>query len=314
MTRITALAFLLGVVFVLTAESPAARPRARRERRGAEVAVPEGVRNEAMVYKKIGGVELKLHVSFPKGWKASDKRPGIVFFFGGGWTGGTPGQFESQAVYLASRGMVAARADYRVKSRHGVTPVQCVEDARSAMRYVRANAGKLGIDPQRLCASGGSAGGHLAICTYVAEGVDAAADAREVSPKPNLLVLYNPVLDMIALASRVGDAKQAARISPNQRLTKDVPPAILYYGATDRFLEQAKAYLAKAGELGLKAEVHVAPGVGHAFFNRSPWQARTTYLTDRFLAKHGYLKGEPTVELPEKKVGMTKLDVRPAKP
>src|SRR5688572_17645685 len=77
---------------------------------------------KAFSYKKTKQAELAMHVHFPPGWQKDDKRPAVVFFFGGGWTGGKVEQFEPQAAYLASRGMVAARADYRVKSRHDVTP------------------------------------------------------------------------------------------------------------------------------------------------------------------------------------------------
>jgi acetyl esterase/lipase len=108
---------------------------------------------------KITPVSLEMHVHFPTDWKKDDKRSAIVFFFGGGWTSGTVQQFEPQAAYLASRGMVAARAEYRVKSRHEVTPDACVEDAKSAVRWLRQNAALLGIDPDRIVASGGSAGG-----------------------------------------------------------------------------------------------------------------------------------------------------------
>src|SRR5262245_58991293 len=61
-----------------------------------------------VIYRKTPQAELKLFLHYPPDWKASDTRPAIVFFFGGGWTGGTPTQFERQAEYLASRGMVAA--------------------------------------------------------------------------------------------------------------------------------------------------------------------------------------------------------------
>ena len=71
----------------------------------------------------------------------------IVFFFGGGWVGGTPKQFFPHCTYLASRGMVAISAEYRVKDRHGVTPLECVLDGKSAVRWVRAHASELGIDP-----------------------------------------------------------------------------------------------------------------------------------------------------------------------
>src|SRR4051812_27444980 len=61
-------------------------------------------------YKTIGDVKLDMTIQLPDGWKAEDKRPAIVFFFGGGWSGGSPTQFENQARYLASRGMVAMAA------------------------------------------------------------------------------------------------------------------------------------------------------------------------------------------------------------
>ena len=73
---------------------------------------------EAEVYKKVGDVELKMYLFKPAGHKPTDRRPAIVFFFGGGWRGGTPTQFQQQSKYLASRGMVAMAADYRVLSRH----------------------------------------------------------------------------------------------------------------------------------------------------------------------------------------------------
>src|SRR5581483_11774750 len=155
---------------------------------------PAQDRTESFTYKKTKQADLEMVVHYRSGWQAGDKRPAIVFFFGGGWTNGKITQFEPQAKYLASRGMVAARADYRVKSRHGVSPRECVEDARSAVRWLRQNATRLGIDPDRIVAAGGSAGGHLAACTALSDGVDAADDDRTVSAKPSALVLYNPVL------------------------------------------------------------------------------------------------------------------------
>jgi acetyl esterase/lipase len=116
-------------------------------------------------YKKTPQGDLPIYVHFPKDWTAQDKRPAIVFFFGGAWTGGTVEQFARQAHYLASRGIMAARTDYRVRSRHQTTPDKCVEDAKSAVRWLRKNAAKFGIDPNRIVASGGSAGGHIAACT-----------------------------------------------------------------------------------------------------------------------------------------------------
>jgi acetyl esterase/lipase len=150
---------------------------------------------KTMTYKTVGDRQLNIHIHYPPGWKASDARPAIIFFFGGGWTSGKIEQFQPQAGYFAARGLVAARADYRVKSRDGVTPDKCVEDARSAVRWMRRNAKELGIDPQKLIASGGSAGGHLAACTMIAKSVEAEGDDLSISTIPQAMVLFNPVLN-----------------------------------------------------------------------------------------------------------------------
>ncbi len=102
------------------------------------------------VYRQLDGEPLKLWAFSPKEHRAGDARPAILFFFGGGWTGGTPKQFEQQCRYLASRGMVAMTADYRVASRQKVKAIDCVDDAFHAMRWVRDHAKELGIHPTRL--------------------------------------------------------------------------------------------------------------------------------------------------------------------
>ena len=193
---------------------------------------------KSFVYKKTKQADLELIVHYPPNWKDSDKRPAIVFFFGGGWTGGKIGQFEPQASHLARRGMVAARADYRVKTRHGVTPKECVEDAKSAVRWMRANAAKLGVDPDRIVAAGGSAGGHIAACTAFTPGLDADDEDAKISSKPNALVLFNPVLRFTGipqLMERIGDDEALGKaISPTLHLTKDSPPTLIFFWTADR--------------------------------------------------------------------------------
>ncbi len=270
-------------------------------------AAPElGVKES--VYKQTPQGDLKIHVHLPKGWTAEDKRPAIVFFFGGGWRSGTVEQFRPQAEYLAQRGMVAARADYRVRSRHGTAPDKCIEDARSAVRWLRANAARLGIDPQRIVASGGSAGGHIAACTCTIPGFDAPGEDASISCCPNLLVLFNPVLDTVPIGVQYGMGEFARSISPNHHLSKDIPPTVIFFGTEDRFNEGGKEFIAKSAEFGFKAQMHMAPGQPHGFFNRSPWRERTTFLTDEFLTAHGYLEGKPTLELPPGGVSMEVYD------
>lgn len=251
------------------------------------------------VYKKTPQGELKIHVTFPPGWKDTDRRPGIVFFFGGGWSKGDVKQFAPQADYLASRGMVAARTDYRVKTRHQVSPDACVEDAKSAVRWIRAGAASLGVDPDRIVAAGGSAGGHLAACTAVVEGFEAAGEDAGISSRPNALVLFNPAVDLASMAAPLGLSEETARqITPTLHLRKELPPALVLFGTNDRLLEAGRTFVEKSRALENRAELYLADGQGHGFFNKAPWQERTLYRTDEFLGSLGYLQGPPTLKLP----------------
>lgn len=164
---------------------------------------------------------------------------------------------------------------------------------------MRANAKKLGIDPQRIAAGGGSAGGHTAATTAIVPGFEAEGEDQKVSSQPNLMVLYNPAMDTtIVPENRLGEKALGTKISPNHHLTKDAPPAIILFGTNDRLLTYSKDYVKKAKKLNVEVELWTAEGAKHGFFNRAPWNERTLYLVDRFLGKHGYLEGKPTIELP----------------
>jgi acetyl esterase/lipase len=191
--------------------------------------------------------------------------------------------------------MVAARADYRVKSRHGVTPKECVEDAKSAVRWLRQNAAELGVDPERIAAAGGSAGGHIAACTAFTPGLDAAGEDAAISSKPNALVLFNPVLRFAGipqLMDRIeNDEALGKAISPTLHLTKDSPPALIFFGTADRLAAMGDEFMEKSKGLGHRAELFTAEGQPHGFFNRPPWQVKTTIRMDEFLVSIGYLDG-----------------------
>jgi acetyl esterase/lipase len=223
-----------------------------------------------------------------------------VFFFGGGWRNGSYAQFVPQAEYFASRGLVAACADYRIASQHKTTPDRAVEDARAAFRWVRQNADKLGIDPGKVIGSGGLAGAHLAAAAALLDGFDAGAEDTKVSCNPDALVLYNPPLNLVGFRE-VKDATGndiTRAISPTLGLKKGAPPTLLLFGTADRMLSQGREYLKKAGELGVKAELATAADQPHGFFNRPPWLQATTARADAFLAGLGYLSAKPTVKVP----------------
>jgi acetyl esterase/lipase len=261
-------------------------------------------------YKAVGDVKLNLYLYEPEGQEAEagDKRPAIVFFFGGGWTGGSPGQFEQHCKYLASRGMVAITADYRVASRHNVKAVSCVADAKSAIRYVRQNAAKLGIDPARIAAGGGSAGGHLAACTGVLSGFDEPAEDAKTSSVPNALALFNPAVvlapaagirpleesKITSLADRMGVEPQ--KLSPYHNVRKGAPPTIIFHGQADTTVPYATAELfAKAmTDAGNQCRLVGYEGQTHGFFNQGrsggEYYEKTLAELDQFLVGLGYLK------------------------
>ncbi|MFK7742744.1 MAG: sulfatase-like hydrolase/transferase [Planctomycetota bacterium] len=252
-------------------------------------------------YKTVGGVELRITRWLPQSHRPKDTRPAVVFFFGGGWNGGKLSQFEPQARYLASRGMVAAVADYRVKSRHRTTPFEAVADAKSAVRWLRTHAKRLGIDPERIAAGGGSAGGHLAACTGLIEGLDEPGESTKILSQANALLLFNPVFDNGP--GEYGHKRLGARwreISPRHHIDADAPPTLVFFGSKDIHVPvaTAKSFQAAMQQAGARCDLHIYEGQPHGFFNkfRSVEHYRLTVAAmDRFLASLGWLDGEPTI-------------------
>ena len=256
---------------------------------------------KAIQYKQVEDTKLFLHVFNPKDHKASDRRPAIVFFFGGGWSGGTPKQFEPHCTYLASRGMVAITAEYRVKSRNKTTPFECVKDGKSAIRWVRANAAKLGVDPKRVAAGGGSAGGHVAAATGNCPGLEEEGENLKVSSKPDVLVLFNPVYDNSSKGYGHNRVKPRWKeISPMHNIRKGAPPTIVFLGTKDKLIpvSTAQEYEKRLVAVGSRSELHLYEGATHGFFNKSKGDAYpdTVIKMDDFLNSLGWLKGEPTIK------------------
>ena len=255
------------------------------------------------VYKKVGERELRLYVVKPGDWQATDQRPALVLFHGGGWVGGSPTQFNDQATYLAQRGMVCIQVEYRLVKDVPGPPLQCVQDAKSAMRWVRSHAAELGVDPQRIGAGGGSAGGHLAAFVGLVNGLDDPQDDLQVSPKANALVLFNPVFDNGPERGwgqqRVGDRYR--EFSPAHNITSDDPPAIVFLGRNDALIavDVVARFQANMTAAKVRCEAFYYDGQPHGFFNKDPWKTVTLIETDKFLASLGWLTGEPTLQKPE---------------
>lgn len=299
--------FILILVLALACVADGAE---RKKQRGQPYQ-PELPNAKSEVYKRVGETELSLFIHRPEGHKATDRRPAIVFFFGGGWNSGSPEQFRHHCEYLAARGMVAIAVDYRVASRHGVKVAECVADAKSAMRWVRSNAKRLGIDPERIAAGGGSAGGHLAAATALVPGFDDPSDDKAISPVPNALVLFNPALVLSPLKGaddahfnatieRFGAAPD--ELSPAHHIRAGAPPTILFHGRADTTVPYSgmEWFAKKMKEAGNRCELIGYEGQGHGFFNHGrgggKYFKETMTEADKFLASLKYVSGPPTLQ------------------
>ena len=291
--------FLFGFAFAVSLQ---AAPKPLYEKGGGFAPDERALYKKAFGKKEKVAEELHLEFFYPEGFAKTDSRPCIVFFFGGGWTGGNTNQFYAQSQYLASRGMVAVCAQYR-RALKNTKPVWCVEDARSCIRYLRKHAPELGLDTNRIAAGGGSAGGHLAAATATISAFDCKDDDLTVSAVPDVLVLFNPVFDNGPKG--VGHDRLGAdykKFSPIDNLDGKQPPTIVFLGDCDKHLPVASA---KRYEKTMKAKGNVCKtciyeGKGHGFFNLHK-NGRDSFVvtmteTDLFLAGLGYLEGKPRVE------------------
>jgi acetyl esterase/lipase len=253
--------------------------------------------DQVITYKKIGGRTLTLHVFNPPGLKPGEQRPAIVFFFGGGWVSGDPSHFYNQSRYLAAKGMVAVCADYRTRNKDQTTPAECVKDGKSAMRWVRSHAEKLCIDPDRLAAGGGSAGGHVAAAVAALKGFNEGGEDTSVSCRPDALILFNPVFDNGPGGyghDRVTDYWQD--FSPLHNIDKSMPPTLVMLGTKDVLVpvSAAEKYKARMEESGLRCDLILYEGQPHGFFNKDKY-SETMSETEAFLVSLGWLAENSSV-------------------
>ena len=253
-------------------------------------------------YKQTPESELRIYFKMPEGWSENDKRPVMVFFFGGGWSGGSPFACVREAEHFAKNGVVVGLADYRVRNRQGTMLDKCAEDARSAVRWVRANCTKLGADPARLIAGGGSAGGHIAACTAIADAPNSDTDDLRVSCIPNALLLYYPVASLVD-DSRAGAFKRllgeelALKLSPARHVAKSWPPTLMFSGTADIELRNGILLHNKAKEAGVNFELYLAAGRGHGVARTAPRSFSWLQYASDFFMRAGVVVRGPSPEV-----------------
>ena len=239
----------------------------------------------------------QLYLFRPRGLAADDLRPCVFFIHGGGW-GGVPEQFAAQCVHLAQLGLVAITIHFR---RPSPSPVDSLADTLAAWRWVKANAAACNVDPARIVASGGSAGGHLALAMVTIPGCDHADDDLDIPIDPAALVLFNPVIDLVA-GWEDGQQKcrnaglDPAEFSPAHKLKPGLPPTLVMSGSDDPLItpEQLTAFKQRMDEHGNSCRVIIYPGCEHGFFNygrnNNVYFDQTLAELRSFLRELGYLQ------------------------
>lgn len=257
------LAFLLvagAMMFnCLAGPDPAALPASQ------SVAQASAHEFKRVTYREVDGTALQLRVFSPSGVAPSEGRPGIIFFFGGGWSAWNPEQFYPFARHFAAKGCVVFCAEYRVGSRHKTTPHAAVADAHAALSFVRAHAAELGVASDRIAVGGGSSGGHLAACTAL---------MTNQAAQPAALLLLGSVLDTSA-AGFTGGLKPGslADISPQPHIRAGLPPTLILHGTADQTVPfaQAKKFYSAMRDAGNVCELKAFKGRGHGMgFSTAP--------------------------------------------
>ena len=205
----------------------------------------------------------------------------------------TPSQFNAQSQHFAERSLVCIEVQYRLlRAKGGEPPQVCIQDSKSAMRWVRSHAAELGIDTQRIAASGGSAGGHLAACTAFIEELDDVQDDLTISAKPQALMLFNPVFDNGPGEYGYERVKERYKqFSPAHNIGPGAPPTIVFLGTRDQLIPVAtvERFQRAMTAAGARCEAKFFEGKGHGFFNAPPARTETLQAADEFLVSLGWL-------------------------
>lgn len=275
--------------------------------------------NEPIVltYKTVGEKKLNVHIYKPADYKAGEKRPVLFMIHGGGWASPGPFHMAHMCRYFALRGMIGVNVEYRLVSKETTIRIRdCIVDCRDALRFIRKEAPKLGIDPARIVVGGESAGGHLAACLALSVDPDNPGKTEE-GVAPSAALLYDPSLNLPKIPWMKGHAGVAAkpdspkdetwedrakRVSPNEYVRKGLPPIMLMHGTKDGCVpvSQADEFHNKVRRAKNKIKYHRIKDWGHAFlipnYGKEEQIEKSMDLTDRYLASLGYVKGKPILK------------------
>ena len=272
-------------------------------------AFPGGVTGLADVtYQSLTGFRPAIvDIYLPPGAGPAKRAPLVLYVHGGGWIGGHTRQsgafsdFPKVLASLAKEGFVVASLEYRLAA-EAPFPAQ-LQDARAALRFLKANAAKYGIDPARTAIWGGSAGGHLAALTALSCGDHSfdAAPAPAGSECVQAAATWYGVFDFAPLLARQATQASGAaapenlllrcspqtctpeavrQVSPASYIDASDPPFLLVHGEQDRTVpvEQSRLAEARLKAAGVQVETLYLPDIDHSFIGKSPEATRAASL------------------------------------
>jgi acetyl esterase/lipase len=244
------------------------------------------------IYKTIDTFKLKVDIFYTKQSFEKGNNTAIVFFHGGGWAYGTPSEFFTTCERYAKMGIVTFSVDYRLAIDNGevpsktLSPIECVMDAKSAMRWVRENADRLHIDKNKILAGGQSAGGHLALSTAVIDEYNEKTDNLSVSCRPDAVLLFSACVNTLEgwCDRLLGDRRTKIwSISPTHNIKKGLPPMIEFHGIDDEQVPKwtVQFFQSETEKAGNYFEQHMYPGRKHYLGEGNPKYSR--YYDDEIL-------------------------------
>jgi len=272
---------------------------------GDQVETNDQVTHIQEVYKTIDTLKLKIDIFYTNQSFEKENNTAIVFFHGGGWAFGTPGEFFTTCERYAQMGIITFSVDYRLSIENGITPhktispIESLMDAKSAMRWVRENADRYHIDRNKVVAAGQSAGGHLALSTAMIDDYNEGSDDLTVSCHPDALLLFSACVNAVeGWCDRLlaGRRTKIWSISPAHNIKDGLPPMIEFHGTYDEQVPiwTVQFFESDMNKKGNYFELHTYEGRKHYLGDGNPKYSRyfddeILKVADDFLRKYNLL-------------------------
>jgi acetyl esterase len=214
-----------------------------------------------LTFRTVGNTPLRMRRVRPPGWSKDKRLPALILIFGGGWGGDCAGEFKWMKDYFVAQGFAVFLSEYRLGA-----PIEqkAIPDSKAAVRWVRANADTLGVDPQKIITLGSSAGGHLAAAVGTVKGYELPGENLAISSRPNCIVSLWPVMDLTKAFSNMTSVDPKL-VSPAWTLSDSVPPILVMTGGNDPYISGVRQFNTNAAAYKFERQYKEFPNAGHDF-------------------------------------------------